>query len=174
MPVAAVMCLCTVSHLLGVPSAVPGSTEGCTGLCRAKPGGSGAGGTGCNLPPRPHQAQTRLRFQSLLLTLSQTEARRKAPAALAGPGAPGNRSSGGLAAVSPHLPGPGPPHRPPASSTGASTAQTLGYKATLPNTHRGAPPGRERGCGMGPGAAPATPGSGRGARSCPAPPAAER
>lgn len=31
---------------------------------------------------------------------------------------------------------------PAACITGASTAQTLCYKATLPNTHRGAPPGR--------------------------------
>lgn len=106
-------------------------------------------GTGCNLPLTPTKHGPGSNFQSLLLTLSQTEARRKAPAALTDLGARGDRSGEGEAAVATsRLPVP-PPPRPPASSTGASTAQTLGYKATLPNTHRGAPPGRGGRAGTG-------------------------
>lgn len=149
-----------ISHLCTVPSRAGGAE-----------GGSGGhwGGTGgpAATPHPSKQARTTLHFQSLLLDLSQTEGRRKAPAALSSPGAPGEGGvgeGGGRCSLSSRW-GWGwartpDPARPPASSTGSPTAQTLATTLLYPthiDGHRG-----DRG-GVGGGrAAPSAPGPGGG------------
>lgn len=141
LPVAAAMSLRVASHLPGLPSAVPGWTGGWTGLYRAEPGGDTAGSTSPSPPSSTDPAPLSIPFIDSFTDRSSQK------------GAHGSRRPRGSRETGLRRWGrrrrpfasrgrDPPPARPPASSTGTSTARTLGYKATLPNTHRGAPPPR--------------------------------
>lgn len=145
------MCFPAVSHLLGGPSVVPGAVRG-----RAR--GRAGGGTGTTSPCPPSSTDPAPLSIPFIDSFHKQKLAERRPRLSPAPGLPetGMRGGGRPFASRDRA------HPPAARITGASTAQTLCYKATLPKTHRGAPPGRggtgwdrERG-------------------SCPAPPGAER